>query len=108
MIDPIEILPTLRKNAPVPVTLINTRDCFAFDLSCTEEIIDAGPGREKVVKKEYYFNPDYHQTFPENFKQVRGLDSDADMTDINNLKIGVTCYENFFSQVQLNDIEGHV
>jgi len=98
MIDPIEILPLLRKNAPVPVTLINTRDCFAYDLSYTEEIINAGKGREKVIKKEYYFNPEYHQTFPENFKQVVGLRHDADMSDINNLKIGVTCYENFFSQ----------
>ena len=30
------------------------------------------------------------------------------MTDINNLKIGVTSYENFFSHDQLNDIEEHV
>lgn len=35
MIDPIDIIPILRKNAPVPVTLINTRDCFAYDLSYT-------------------------------------------------------------------------
>jgi hypothetical protein len=56
VIDPIDILPLLRKSAPVPVTLINTRDCFAYDLKYTEEVINMGKGREKVIKKEYYFD----------------------------------------------------
>ena len=30
------------------------------------------------------------------------------MTDICNLKIGVTCYENFFRDEELDDIEDHV
>ena len=30
------------------------------------------------------------------------------MTDICNLKIGVTSYENFFSSEELDDIENHV
>lgn len=30
------------------------------------------------------------------------------MTDIENLKIGVTCYENFFSHKELQEIEKNV
>ena len=30
----------------VPLTLIDTRDCFAFDLVTKEEIIDLGPDRK--------------------------------------------------------------
>ena len=44
-IDPIEVLPHLRKNLPVPVTLINTRDCFAYDLKYTEEVLNLGENR---------------------------------------------------------------
>lgn len=54
--DPLDIFSFLRKGGSVPVTLINTRDCFAYDLNYTEEILDCD--RPNVVKKEYYFNPD--------------------------------------------------
>ena len=50
--DPVEILNILRKGGSVPITLINTRDCFAYDLKYTEEISDLA-GRKGVVKKEY-------------------------------------------------------
>ena len=53
------------------MTLINTRDCFAYDLKFTEEVLDVGNGRDKVIKKEYYFDPE--AGFPENLKQVMGL-----------------------------------
>jgi hypothetical protein len=70
--DPIDVIPHLKKNLPVPVTLINTRDCFAYDLKCTEEILNLGKGRENVVKKEYYFDPATPNSYPSNFKQVMG------------------------------------
>jgi len=103
--DPLDIYNHLRKSGPVPITLINTRDCFAYDLKFTTEILDMGEGREKVLKKEYYFDPDIQNGIPENFKQVRGLKGDADMKDINNLKVGVTCFENFYSAAEMNEME---
>ena len=64
-----------------------------------------GPNRPCALKKEYYFDPDIEGGYPENFKQVMGLPPHADMTKIENLKIGVTCYENFFTNKELNEIE---
>jgi len=69
--DPIEIIGYLRKNLPVPVTLINTRDCFAYDLKYTEEKLNLGEGREEVIRKKYYFDPEIDNGYPENFKSVR-------------------------------------
>jgi len=56
-IDPIEICSGLKKNVPVPITLINTRDCFAYDLKSIDTCINMGPGRENVIKKEFIFDP---------------------------------------------------
>lgn len=66
--DPIDIDGYLIKNGPIPVTLINTRDCFAYDLKYTEEVLNLGEGREKVIKKEYYFDPEIVNGYPSNFK----------------------------------------
>ena len=53
---------------PVPVTLINTRDCFAYDLKYTEEKINMGKDRPAVLKKEYHFDPSIEDGYPGNFK----------------------------------------
>lgn len=37
-----------------------------------------------------------------------GLAHDADMSKIDNLKVGVTCYENFFTTKELDEMEKHV
>ena len=66
--DPLDITGFLVKNGPIPVTLINTRDSFAYDLKYTEEFLDLGEGRPKMVKKEYYFDPSIVNGYPENFK----------------------------------------
>ena len=97
----------LKKGGSVPITLINTRDCFAYDLKYTEEILELA-GRKGVIKKEYHFDPDINDAYPENFKQVLGYGQDTDMKDVNNLKVGVTCYENFFSPEELNSIESQI
>lgn len=60
-----------------------------------------GKNRPVAIKKEYYFDPSIENGYPENFKQVLNLKNSVDMTDIENLKIGVTCYENFFSHKEL-------
>lgn len=87
----------MKKNIPIPVTLINTRDCFAFDVKNIESVINMGKGRENVIKREYYFDPSFENSFPDNFKKVLGLHPNTDMNNIENLKIGVTSYENFWS-----------
>lgn len=94
--DPLDIQAYLRKNVPVPVTLINTRDCFAYDLKFTETNMGLKE-RPDLVKKEYHFDPKINGGYPDNFKQVLGLSKNADMSKIENLKIGVTCYENFYT-----------
>ena len=66
-IDPIDICGGLKKNLPIPITLINTRDCFAYDLKWIETKIDMGPGHENVIKKELIFDPDVDGGYPANF-----------------------------------------
>jgi hypothetical protein len=103
--DPLEIMPFLRKGCPVPITLINTRDCFAYDLKYTEEVLNLGKGREKVIKKEYYFDPEIENGYPANYKQTMGYKDSTDMKDIQNLKVGVTCYENFYTPKEMDQME---
>lgn len=57
-----------QRTVAVPITLINTRDCFAYDLLIKEEKLNMGEGRENVVKKEYYFDPQVKDSLPDNFK----------------------------------------
>lgn len=63
--NPIEILSQLRNSFPTPVTLINTRDCFVNDLYIKETLVNLGNGRERVLKKEFFFTP---ETVPENYR----------------------------------------
>jgi hypothetical protein len=107
-VDPIEVLPHLKKNLPVPVTLINTRDCFAYDLKYTEEILNLGKDRPAVIKKEYHFDPSIPNAYPGNFRTVMGLQKEADMKDVKNLKVGVTAYENFYTPEEMDKMEEHV
>ena len=60
------------KPSLVPLSLSNTRDCFAFDLICEETEVSfdlphfvGGGKREKVLRKEYFFQPD---NLPENYE----------------------------------------
>lgn len=59
MIDknPIDIVSSLHKSIPTPITLINTRDCFVYDLYVKETKLNLGKGKENVIKKEFYFTP---------------------------------------------------
>jgi len=103
--DPLDIFNFLKRNSAIPVTLINTRDCFAYDLKFNEEVLNLGKGREKVIKKEYYFDPEIEEGYPPNYKQVLGMKNNVDMKDINNLKVGVTCYENFYTTQEMDEME---
>jgi len=61
-----------------------------------------GPGRENVIQKEWIFDPSIEDGYPENFKQVLGLPKNADMKNPENLKVGVTSYENFWTQKEMD------
>jgi hypothetical protein len=61
-----------------------------------------GKDRKNVIKREYYFTPD---AFPENYRAVVGLSKDADLNNIENLRVGVTSYENFYSNEELKIME---
>jgi len=56
--SPIDIIASLNKASAIPVTLINTRDCFVYDLYVKETVLNRGKGREKILQKEYFFTPD--------------------------------------------------
>ena len=66
--DPLDVFSHLKKVNPIPTTLINTRDCFAYDLKYVETKINMGDNRPNVIKKEYYFDPEVENGYPENFK----------------------------------------
>lgn len=85
--------------------MINTRDCFAYDLKTIDTVLNLGKGRENVIKKEYTFDPEIDGAYPENFKQVLSLPKNADMKDSQNLKVGVTCYENFYTHEEMDEME---
>mmetsp|Transcript_33206 Transcript_33206/g.50897 ORF Transcript_33206/g.50897 Transcript_33206/m.50897 type:complete len:229 (-) Transcript_33206:565-1251(-) len=95
----------LKRSLPIPITLINTRDCFAYDLKCQESIVNMGPGREKVIKRRWYFDNSMPDQFPPNLKQVLGLSASADMTDPENLMVGATTYENFYTHEEMDEME---
>ena len=103
-----EILNHLSRSSPVPITLINTRDCFAYDLKYTETKLNLGPGRENVIKKEYYYDPQIKGGYPDNLKMVVGLPPDADMSKKENLMVGVTCYENFYTHEEMDELESEI
>ena len=56
--NPNEILGQLAGSLPIPLTLINTRDCFVHDLYVKETPLNMGKGRENVIKREYFFTKD--------------------------------------------------
>ena len=101
--SPKEILSQLKNSVPTPVTLINTRDCFVHDLHVKETVLSMGAGRANVIKKEFYFT---QETAPSNFGQVVGLPKGTDLNDIENLRVGVTTYENFYSNEDMKEMEG--
>lgn len=90
---------------PIPITLINTRDCFVYDLYIKVTELNLGKGREKVLKKEYFFTSD---AIPENYRQVVGFSKDVDLSKIENLRVGVTTYENFYSHEEMKQMEQHI
>ena len=77
----------------LPLYYISTRDCFAFDLLEKKTVLQL-PGRPNVLKTEYFFHP---KGKPQNFKSFE--------TEFPDLRVGVTCYTNFFSHEELLALE---
>ena len=86
----------------IPLSLMDSRDCFVFDPIVEEEIVSFGPGGENVIKKTFYFGPD---VLPDNYDNY--IDKEAAQKDENyvknykNLRVGCTCYENFFTNEEM-------
>ena len=74
------------------------------DLFVKETVIDIGK-RKDVIKREYFFTP---ETLPINYRQVVGLGDEVDLSQIENLRVGVTTYENFYSHEELKNMESHI
>jgi len=85
--------------------LINTRDCFVYDLYVKETIVNLGKGRENVMKREYFFTPD---CVPENYKQVVGLPREELINDVERLRVGVTTYSNFYTNDEMKNMERRI
>jgi hypothetical protein len=73
-----------------------------YDLYVKETHLNLGTNRENVIKKEFYFTP---ECIPENYRQVIGLPKDTDMKNVENLRVGVTTYENFYSNEEMKNME---
>ncbi len=71
---------------------MDTRDCFVFDPIVESERVNLGPGRENVVKKRFYFEP---EVIPENYGKYR--DEKEDPKSYRAYPVGATTYENFFT-----------
>lgn len=65
-------------------------------------MVNLGVGREFVIKREYFFTP---ETYPENYLSVVGLAKDTDVNLVENLRVGVTTYENFYSDAEMKEME---
>ena len=87
------------------MTLINTRDCFVYDLICEVEELDMGPGRRKVLKKQYYFRTN---NYPENYRQGAGLSKNFEINESSKLRVGVTCFENYFTNEEMIEMEKNI
>jgi hypothetical protein len=80
----------------LPISLIDTRDCFVFDPIVDVEKLNLGPGRENVIKKTFYFDPD---VVPSNFDKY--LDPAIDKNDYRSYPVGCTTFENFFTHDEM-------
>lgn len=82
--------------------MISTRDCFVYDLHIKETVLDLGKNRGRVLRKDYYFKP---ESVPGNYLQVVGLQKETDLKNLENLRVGVHTYENFYSNEEMLEME---
>lgn len=95
-----EIIPKFTKKLNntkpvIPNYLVNTRDCFMFDLKKQSKEINCN-GR-KVIENRFFFK---ENDTPSNFSNFKQKWPDRDT--------GVVTYENFFTEEELQEIESFV
>jgi hypothetical protein len=82
----------------LPISLMDTRDCFVFDPIVVTERVNLGPGRENVIKRRFYFDP---EVLPDNYGRYldeEKLKENPDLAkDYKMYPVGCTTYENFFT-----------
>ena len=65
-----------------------------------------GVGREKVVKKEFYFDPNCYPSNYDSYIDKKALKSNPSMKkDYKLYPAGCTTYENFFSHEEMQKME---
>ena len=79
----------------MPLYYISTRDSFAFDL--IEKISYVSSNGRNYKKIEYYFDP---QNLPSNY-------SHEYKSRFPNFDVGITCYDNFFTEDQMKEFESN-
>jgi len=99
----------LQKDANLPIVINNTKDYFAFDLH-TETINITDPSSGKTFKKSmFYFYP---WNLPENYGKFMTKEakekiksSQKEANNPINYPVGAHCYENFFTNEEMNGFE---
>jgi hypothetical protein len=47
-------------------------------------------------------------SIPENFRTVTGKSKNADISDLESRRVGVTTYQNFYSNEEMKEMERHI
>ena len=85
---------------------MDTRDCFVFDPIVVVDKVNMGPGRENVIRKRFYFDP---EVLPDNYGRYldeEKLKENPDLIkDFKMYPVGATSYENFFTHDEMLKME---
>lgn len=93
----------------IPISLIDTRDCFVFDLIVDEEILNMGPSREKIIKRTFYFDPDCIPSNYDPYLDYKAIKKDKSLLkNYRTFPAGCTTYENFFSHEEMVEMERNI
>jgi hypothetical protein len=88
---------------------MDTRDCFVFDPIVVTDRVNLGPGRENVIRKRFYFDPDI---LPDNYGRyldAEKIKEDPELAkDYKMYPVGATTYENFFSNEEMVKMERQI
>jgi hypothetical protein len=88
---------------------MDTRDCFVFDPIVVVDKVNMGPGRENVIRKRFYFDP---EVLPDNYGRYldeEKLKENPDLIkDFKMYPVGATSYENFFTHDEMLKMERQI
>lgn len=90
----------------LPATMINTRDCFAFDLAVVETVLPR-QDKKSIVKRQFYFE---ESNLPENYKLFM-TQTNVKIKVRGNKKlypVGVTTYDHMFTHEEKQEMEKNI